>query len=41
MKEIREWIREMDADEIKDMIGSGISWIGLLFIAFMLSVVFG
>lgn len=41
MNEIREWIQEMDAEEKRHMIGAGISWSGLLFIAFMLSVVFG
>lgn len=41
MNEIREWIREMDAEEKKETIGAFISWSGLLFIGFMLSVVFG
>lgn len=41
MNEIREWIQEMDVEEKRQMIGAGISWSGLLFIAFMLSVVFG
>lgn len=41
MNEIREWIQEMDIEEKRQMIGAGISWSGLLFIGFMLSVVFG
>lgn len=41
MNEIREWIKEMDAEEKREMIGAAISWSGLLFIGFMLSVIFG
>lgn len=41
MNEIKEWIREMDAEEKRDLIGSTISWSGLMFIVYMLAVVFG
>ena len=41
MNEIREWIREMDTEEKRDLIGSAISWSGLMFIIYMLAVVFG
>lgn len=41
MKEIREWIREMDAEEKKDAIGVTIAWSSLFILGFMLSIICG
>lgn len=41
MKEIREWIQDMDREEKIQMAGACVSWAGLLFMAFMLSVIAG
>lgn len=41
MNEIREWIREMDAEEKREAIGGMIAWSGLLWIVFMLSAICG
>ena len=41
MKEIKEWIREMDAEEKKDAIESAISWVGLFWLMYMIAVVAG
>ena len=41
MKEIREWIREMDAEEKKEAIGSAIAWISLFWLMFMMSIIGG
>ena len=41
MKEIREWIREMDAEEKKEAIESAIGWVSLFWLAFMISIIGG
>lgn len=41
MKEIREWIREMDAEEKRDAIESLIGWTGMIWLLFMISIICG
>lgn len=41
MKEIREWIREMDAEEKKEAIESAIGWVSLFGLTFMVSIIGG
>ena len=41
MKEIKEWIREMDHEEKKECIESFVGWASLFVLIFMLSVIGG
>lgn len=41
MNEIREWIREMDAEEKKEAIESTIGWVSLFWLMFMISIIGG
>lgn len=41
MNEIREWIREMDTEEKRQVIESTIQWISLFGLVFMLAVIGG
>ena len=41
MKEIREWIREMESEEKKDVIESALSWAGLFWLMYMIAVIAG
>ena len=41
MKEIREWIREMDAEEKREVIGSIFAWASLFWLMFMMSIIGG
>lgn len=41
MKEIKEWISEMDAEEKKEAIESAIGWAGLFWLMFMVSIIGG
>lgn len=41
MKEIREWIRDMDTEEKKETIESAIGWGSLFWLMFMISIIGG
>lgn len=41
MKELREWIREMNAEEKKEAIESAIGWVSLFWLMFIISIIGG
>lgn len=41
MKEIREWIQDMNAEEKKEAIESAIGWVSLFWLMFMISIIGG